>query len=126
MRAATQAGSVGIPSGACAISPIRSIPGGVPVCSAKGRAGAGALYQASGSTAAIASSTTAESATVRETTPSTTAPSQLCARRGTRPRLGFRPDEPAVGGGDADRAAAVVGVRDREHARRHRRRGAAA
>ena len=60
------------------------------------------------------------------TTPSTTAPSQLWARRGTRPRLGFKPDQAAVGGGDADRAAAVVGVRDREHPARHRRRRAAA
>jgi len=91
---ATHDSSVGIPSGACAISPIRSGPGVAPGSCANGRAGTGALYQASGSGPAIASSTVAASATVRATTPSTTAPSQLCARRGTRPRLGLKPTSP--------------------------------
>src|ERR1019366_5212007 len=75
--ASLQAGSVGMPSGASPISPMRSVPGGVLVSSANGRGGPGALYQASGSGPAIASSATAESAPVRDTTPSTTAPSQL-------------------------------------------------
>ncbi len=40
-----------------------------------------------------------------------------CARA-----LGFRPDQAAAGGGDADRAAAVVAVGDRHHARPRPRR----
>src|SRR5438552_1515110 len=78
-----------MPRGACAIRPMRNGCGGVRVSSANGRSGAGALYQACGSGQEIASSTTAVSATVRVSTPSTTAPSQLCAKRGTRPRIGL-------------------------------------
>ena len=39
----------------------------------------------------------------------------------TRPRARLEADEPAARGGDADRAAAVVAVRDRDHARRRPR-----
>ncbi len=42
------------------------------------------------------------------------------------PARGLQPDQAAVAGGDADRAAAVVGVRDGDHARGYRGRGAAA
>ena len=94
LAAAAHWGSVGIPPGACAMSPIRSAGGVDPVSWEKGRAGGGALYQARGSGPEIASTTAAESATVLVTTPSTTPPSQLCASRGTRPRLGFRPTSP--------------------------------
>src|SRR6478609_2264798 len=96
---ATQAGSVGMPSGAWAISPIRNPDGVDPSSWLYGRAGAGALYQASGSGREIASSTAAESATVCDTTPSTTAPCQLWARRGTRPRLGLSPTRPQYDAG---------------------------
>ena len=89
-----QASSVGIASGAAAISPIRSDPGCSLICCANVSAAGGALYQARLSGAASTSSTAAESATVRVRTPSTTAPSQLWARRGMRPRLVFRPTSP--------------------------------
>jgi len=50
------------------------------------------------------------------------------ALRQTRdtPAAGLEADQPAVGGGDANRAAAVVGVGDREHPGCHSRRRAAA
>ncbi len=72
------------------------------------------------------SSATAVSCVVRETTPST--PRNEYAASGAaeiRPRWVFRPDEPAARGGDARRAAAVVGVGDRHHAGGDRGRRAA-
>ncbi len=85
---------MGIPSGALAISPIRSGGDSAASPSTKGRAGAGALYQEHGSGPLVASSTAAASSTLCATTPSTTAPSQPCDSRGTRPRLGFSPTRP--------------------------------
>jgi hypothetical protein len=46
-------------------------------------------------------------------------------REGDPVALRLEADEPTAGGGDAGRAAAVVAVRDRDHARGDRRRGAA-
>ena len=92
--ASTQSGAVGMPSGASAISPIAQLPGAAPSSSANGRGGGIALFQASGSGPAVRSRTAAASATVRVVTPSTTAPIQVWARRGTRPRLDFRPTRP--------------------------------
>ena len=64
----------------------------------------------------------AVSATVRVSTPSQARnDSPRSGPRETRPRLGLRPDEAAAGGGDAERAAAVVAVRHRQHAGRDRR-----
>ena len=93
--ASTQAGSVGMPSGASAISPIRRRPAlGAELLGERARPAASALFQARGSGPAVTSRTAAASATVRVTTPSTTAPIQVWARRGTRPRLDLRPTRP--------------------------------
>ena len=68
----------------------------------------------------------AVSATVRVSTPSQARnESPRSGPRETRPRCGLRPDQPAARGRDADRAAAVVAVRDRQHAGGDRGRRAA-
>ncbi len=66
----------------------------------------------------MASRVAALSATVRATTPSTTAPSRALRQARDAAAAWLQPHEPAVGRGDANRAAPVVGVCDREHARR--------
>ena len=68
-------------------------PASAPTSSANGRAAAGALYQASGSGPQMTSRRRGVGDRAR-TTPSTTAPSQLCTSRGTRPRLGLSPTRP--------------------------------
>ena len=108
------------PSGRCAVSPTSA-----PTSSAKGRRGAGALYQASGSGPEVTSSVAAASAIVR-----VIVALDHGAHPGLRPprdppAAALQADQAAVGGGNADRATAVVGVGDREHAAGHRRRGPA-
>ena len=71
-----------------------------------------------------ASRIAAVSRTDRETTSSTVSPT--CCRRSAAPRevrwrVGFRPTSPHCAGRDPDRAAAVVGVGHRDHARRRPR-----
>ncbi len=83
-----------MPSGGTSTTPMRRVPGSAPTSCAKGRSGAGALYQLSRSGPLSASSRAAVSATVRVTTPSTAAPSQAVTVVGTRPRLGLRPTSP--------------------------------
>ena len=46
-----------------------------------------------------------------------------CSSRGSRPRGRFQPHQAVAGGRDPDRPAAVIGVRDRHHARGHERTG---
>src|SRR5204862_6229828 len=74
--------------------PVGGRPPSAPTSSREGRSGAGALDEARRSGPARMSRIAAVSVTVRVTTPSTTAPHQLWERRGTRPRLGFRPTSP--------------------------------
>ena len=123
--AEVQGSSVGMPSGAWAISPMRRLPGRLHLLRERPRRH-GRVVPGVGSGPQVASSTAAASATVRASAPSTTAPSQLCASARHPPATGLQAYQPAVGGGDADRAAAVGGVGDREHAAGDRRRRAAA
>ena len=74
-----------------------------------------------------ASSTAAVSRTVRLTQRSTTRNCEISLRSGPMRRAtagGLQPDEAAARRGDADRATAVVRVRDGHHAARDRGRGA--
>ena len=113
-----------MPSGAVAISPIRSGSGCTAVSCANGRSGAGALYQAQriGLGDRVEHRGAVGDGARDDPLHDRPEPALRKARHATA--TGLEADQPAVGGGDPDRAAAVVGVSDREHARRPRPRAA--
>ena len=88
----------------------------LPSSSANGRAGGIALFQASGSGPAMASRTVGGvgHGAGGDALDHGAHPVLGTARHPAA--AGLEADQAAVGGGDADRAAAVVGVGDREHA----------
>ena len=92
--ASMHAGATSMSTGGVSTTPMRSDPGERAASAANGSADGGALYQASGSGRPITSSTAAESATVRATTPLDDSPSRLLGPLGTRLRLGFSPTRP--------------------------------
>ena len=104
-------------------------PGPAPTSCTNGRAGAGAITGSPGNGADTASSTAAVSRTrAAHAQLDGEQRRQLVAVRAERraPARRLQPDEAAAARGDADRPAAVVGVRERHDARRDRRRRTAA
>jgi hypothetical protein len=112
-----------MPSGACAISPMRSAPGAAPASWANGR-GRGVPGERVRARDRIQHRRRVGDRVRDHALDDRAEPALREARHASAARL--EADEPAVGGGDANRAAAVVGVRDREHAGGHRRARAAA
>ncbi len=102
MTAAAASGWTSVPIGEAVEKAMRSTPGSRLISSANGRCGGAIANGSPGSGPERTSSAAAVSLTLREMTPSTTAPNHISAAPGpseVRPRDGLRPNRPQYAAG---------------------------